>query len=84
MPNLYSRNTEHSLQTATSGLRYTFHITFAPLAYAGEVHALDMGSGTGLFALMAARAGADSVVAAELLPDLCEVARRVCATVSYT
>lgn len=45
----------------------------------GEVHVLDMGAGAGLLSLMAARAGADSVVAAELLPDLCEMARRVSA-----
>ena len=42
-----------------------------------QAHVLDMGAGTGVLSLMAARAGADSVVAAELLPELCEIARQV-------
>ena len=43
----------------------------------GEVHALDMGCGTGLFAAMAARAGASSVVACDLHDSLCTTARKV-------
>lgn len=44
---------------------------------AGEVHALDIGCGTGLLAAMAARAGASSVVACDLHESLCAVARKV-------
>lgn len=40
-------------------------------------HVLDVGSGTGLFGMMAARAGADSVVANDLSEVLCTTARRV-------
>jgi len=44
---------------------------------AGEaVHALDIGTGSGLLAMMAARAGASSVIASELHPSLAHVARR--------
>jgi protein arginine N-methyltransferase 7 len=43
----------------------------------GEVHALDVGTGTGVLALLAARAGADSVVACDLHQSLCDVARKV-------
>lgn len=45
---------------------------------AGEVHALDMGCGAGLLAALAARAGATSVVAADLHEPLCAVARKAC------
>ncbi|BDA48465.1 Protein arginine N-methyltransferase 7 [Coccomyxa sp. Obi] len=45
----------------------------------GEVHALDMGCGTGLFAAMAARAGASSVVACDLHDGMCTTARKVVA-----
>lgn len=38
--------------------------------------ALDLGSGCGVLALEAAAAGADSVVACEVHPKLCTVARR--------
>ena len=41
-----------------------------------EVHALDIGSGSGLLAMMAARSGAATVVAAELHQPLAHVARR--------
>ena len=43
----------------------------------GEAHVLDLGTGTGLLALMAARAGAKSVVACDLLPPLVAAARQV-------
>ena len=46
-------------------------------AEAKEAHVLDVGSGTGLFGMMAARAGADSVVANDLSEVLCTTARRV-------
>ena len=38
---------------------------------------LDVGTGTGLLAMMAARAGAEHVVACEMVPDLAELARMV-------
>lgn len=38
---------------------------------------IDMGTGTGAFALMAAKAGADSVVACDLHETMCNVARKV-------
>ncbi|KAK9825810.1 hypothetical protein WJX74_009582 [Apatococcus lobatus] len=44
-----------------------------------EAHVLDVGSGTGLFAMMAAKAGADSVVANDLSEVLCTTARRAVA-----
>lgn len=43
----------------------------------GEVHVLDMGCGTGLFAAMAARANASSVVACDLHESMCATARKV-------
>ena len=43
---------------------------------AGDV-VLDIGTGTGLLAMMAARAGARHVVACEALPDMAELARLV-------
>lgn len=46
-------------------------------AQSGAVHVLDMGCGTGLLSLAAARAGAASVLACDLHQPLCEVARRV-------
>ncbi|KAK9815442.1 hypothetical protein WJX72_003717 [[Myrmecia] bisecta] len=45
----------------------------------GEAHVLDLGCGTGLFAMMAAKAGADSVVACDLHESLCHVARKAVA-----
>lgn len=45
-------------------------------AKSGEVHALDLGCGTGLLAMMAARAGATSVVGVEVYPHLVEVSRK--------
>ena len=44
-----------------------------------EVHALDMGSGSGLLSMMAAGCGSDSVVAAEKHDGLCNTARHVIA-----
>jgi len=41
-----------------------------------DVHALDLGTGSGLLAMMTAKAGADSVVAAEIHEPLAQVARR--------
>ncbi len=49
----------------------------AKRAEAKEAHVLDIGCGTGVFAMMAARAGADSVVANDLSEVLCTTARRV-------
>lgn len=43
----------------------------------GEAHCLDVGSGSGVLAVLAARAGASSVVACELHESLAAVARRV-------
>ncbi len=44
---------------------------------------LDIGAGTGLLAMMAARAGATEVVACEMLPDMAELARLVIAENGY-
>ncbi len=43
----------------------------------GEVHALDLGCGAGLFSAMAAKAGATSVVACDMLEPLCIATRKV-------
>lgn len=43
----------------------------------GEAHVLDMGCGSGVLAMLAARAGADSVVACDLHEPICDVARKV-------
>lgn len=43
----------------------------------GEAHVVDLGTGAGVLSVLAARAGADSVVACDLLEPLCHVARRV-------
>ena len=48
----------------------------------GEVHALDMGAGTGVLAMLAAQAGASSVVACDLHESLCDVARKASAAAS--
>ena len=42
----------------------------------GEVHALDLGCGAGLFAMMAAKAGATSVVACDMHEPLCVATRK--------
>lgn len=44
---------------------------------------LDIGTGSGLLAMMAARSGAKSVVACEVNPDIAEVAERVVAANGY-
>lgn len=44
---------------------------------------LDIGTGTGLLAMMAARAGASAVVACEALPDMADLARLVVAANGY-
>ncbi len=44
---------------------------------AGGAHVVDLGTGSGLLAMMAATAGADSVVACDLHESLCNVARQV-------
>ena len=46
-------------------------------ASAGDAHVVDVGTGSGLLAMMAATAGADTVVACDLHESLCEVARQV-------
>ena len=46
-------------------------------ASAGDAHVVDVGTGSGLLAMMAATAGADTVVACDLHQSLCEVARQV-------
>lgn len=43
----------------------------------GEAHAIDIGTGSGLLSVLAARAGADSVLACDLHEPLANVARRV-------
>lgn len=46
-------------------------------ASAGSAHVLDLGTGSGILAVMAAQAGADSVVACDLHDSLCNIARQV-------
>lgn len=43
----------------------------------GEVHALELGCGAGLFAMLAAKAGAISVVACDMHEPLCVATRKV-------
>lgn len=43
----------------------------------GEVHALDLGCGAGVFAMLAAKAGATSVVACDMHEPLCVATRKV-------
>jgi len=50
----------------------------------GEVHVLDIGSGTGLLSLMAAKAGATSVVGCDIHEPLCDVARKAMAANGQT
>ena len=44
---------------------------------AGSAHVVDLGTGSGLLAVMAAKAGADTVVACDLHGSLCNTARKV-------
>lgn len=46
-------------------------------ASAGAAHVVDLGTGSGVLAVMAAEAGADSVVACDIHDSLCTVARQV-------
>ena len=46
-------------------------------ASSGAAHVLDLGTGSGVLAVMAAKAGADSVVACDLHDSLCSMARQV-------
>ena len=46
-------------------------------ATAGAAHVVDLGTGCGLLAVMAATAGADSVVACDLHEGLTNIARQV-------
>ena len=46
-------------------------------ASAGSAHVLDLGTGSGVLAVMAAKAGADTVVACDIHDSLCGVARQV-------
>lgn len=43
-----------------------------------EVHALDLGCGTGFLSCCAAASGADSVVACDLHLPMCNLTRKVC------
>ena len=47
-------------------------------------HVLDIGSGTGLLAMMAARGGARRVTSVEMVPAVCEVARQIVARNGYS
>lgn len=53
------------------------HVITGMKAAGQEVHVLDIGSGTGLLSMMAARAGADSVVACEAFGPVASCARRI-------
>lgn len=53
------------------------------LEESGQAHVLDMGSGSGILSLMAARAGATSVVACDLHESLCDVARKAVAANAF-
>lgn len=46
---------------------------------AREVHALDIGTGSGILSVLAAKHGADSVVAVDILDSAVELARRMAA-----
>lgn len=46
-------------------------------AAAGSAHVVDLGTGSGVLAVMAAKAGADSVVACDIQESLCATARQV-------
>ena len=45
----------------------------------GEAHVLDIGTGSGLLAMLAARAGATTVVGCDLHASICDVARKAAA-----
>ncbi|KAL5107577.1 Protein arginine N-methyltransferase 7 [Taenia crassiceps] len=53
------------------------HVITEMKAAGREVHVLDIGSGTGLLSMMAARAGADSVVACEAFEPVASCAIRI-------
>ncbi|VDD75783.1 unnamed protein product [Mesocestoides corti] len=55
------------------------HVITAMKTKGQEVHVLDIGTGSGLLAMMAARAGADSVVACEAFAPVAKCARRIIA-----
>ena len=52
-------------------------------ATAGAAHVLDLGAGSGLLSLMAATAGADTVVACDLHESMTTVARQVPLSYSF-
>eukprot|EP00889_Picochlorum_renovo_P001970 jgi/Picre1/29000/NNA_004394.t1 len=54
------------------------------LEESGEAHVLDIGTGTGILAISAAKAGATSVVACDLHASLCDIARKTAAASGYS
>ena len=55
--------------------RWALHLLLLLLCVGCKVHALDLGTGCGVLALLAARCGADSVTAVEAHPTLVAIAR---------
>ncbi|VDM17929.1 unnamed protein product [Hydatigera taeniaeformis] len=60
------------------------HVIGGMKAAGQEVHVLDIGSGTGLLSMMAARAGADSVVACEAFGPVASCALRILKANGFT